>query len=74
MMTVFAIIFPLALLMAVGTIVLMLMAYGGKMMAALRMEPYGAPSASSQPSAVERANGPRASSRLATHDPILLAA
>lgn len=40
MMTATALIFPIALTMALGTIFTMLRVYGAKMMAALRMEPY----------------------------------
>lgn len=43
MMTVFAMIFPLALIMALGTIAVMMQGYGRKLIAALRMEPYVEP-------------------------------
>ncbi len=49
MMTVFAMIFPMALALALGTIAMMIMTHGGKMMAALRMEPYPAREASPRP-------------------------
>ncbi|MFO1260136.1 MAG: hypothetical protein U1E68_03530 [Sphingomonadaceae bacterium] len=56
MMTVLAILFPLALVMALGTIALMLKTHGGKMMAALRMEPYSPRTASPHPPVGERAS------------------
>jgi len=59
MMTVLAILFPLALVMALCTIALMLKTHGGKMMAALRMEPYAPRSTSTRQPYGERASGIR---------------
>lgn len=74
MMAIFVIIFPLALVMALGTIGLMLSAYGGKMIAALRLEPYAKRNALPCPPSGERTTKVRLSSRSAAHNPILLAA
>ena len=50
MMTATALTFPIALIMALGTILTMLRGYGSKMMAALRMDPYIPQSAAPPPS------------------------
>ncbi|MCH4152166.1 MAG: hypothetical protein LKF30_09510 [Sphingobium sp.] len=55
MMMAIAVIFPLGLGVALATIATMFGSHGGKMMAALRMEPYPARDASPCPPAGERA-------------------
>lgn len=69
MMMATALIFPIALLMALGTIGFMLRSYGGKMMAALRMdEPAARRAQSLQPVRMK----PRATTQPAARAPAAL--